>query len=499
MIPALACCGDTGKEMTSVDMTITVSAPDASAGNDGIFEGWGTSLCWWANRLGYSNILAQEAVDAIYGEDGLRMNIMRYNIGGGDDPSHNHITRTDSAVPGWLSWDASAEEYVYDYEADHNQLNVLQRAVTAAGDDAIVEVFSNSPPYFMTVSGCSSGGMDADDNNLKDDSYEEFAEYLAHVTNYIQNEMGITVASVSPMNEPATDYWETYSNKQEGCHFDVGEAQSRIIVATAEALRAYELDNVIVAASDETSTATQLKEYQSYSEEALDAIGRINTHTYDDRKIDALGQLAKEEGFALWMSEVDGDGTAGRRAGEMGAALWLGEKIISDINALSPSAWVLWQAIDSHISSEGYNGRTDTGMVDTSGGFWGLAVADHDNEEIILTQKYYGMGQFTRYIRPGCTLINCGKDALAAYERESGTLVIVAVNPSGSNRTAAFDLSQFKATGNAVQVIRTSGSMEDGEHWAELENIDIYDTGFTAELKANSITTYILEGVEVGY
>ena len=492
MLPAMAGCGAAGDGVSSVDITITVSAPDALAG-DGTFEGWGTSLCWWANRLGYSDVLAQEAVDALYGEDGLRLNIMRYNIGGGDDPTHDHITRTDSAVPGWLLWDESAGQYVYDYEADHNQLNVLRRAAAAAGDEAVVEVFSNSPPYFMTVSGCSSGGEKARDNNLKEDSYDEFAEYLAHVTNYIQNEMGITVASVSPMNEPETDYWKAYSNKQEGCHFDAGEAQSGIIVATAEALKAYDLDNVIIAASDETSTAKQIIEYQAYSEEARSAIGRINTHTYETGRINKLGQLAGDENFALWMSEVDGDGTAGRHAGEMGAALWLGEKIISDINALSPSAWVLWQAIDSHISSEGYNGRTDTGMVDTSGGFWGLAVADHDNEEIVLTQKYYGMGQFTRYIRPGYALISCGKDSLAAYDSESGTLVIVVVNPSASDKTADFQLAQFSAIGSEVRAVRTSGSIEDGEQWAELDTIYAYDTGFVAELKAHSITTYILD------
>lgn len=485
-------------DRVSVDMTVTVSSLNASTNNGGVFEGWGTSLCWWANRLGYSDSLAQKSADLFYGDDGLCMNIMRYNIGGGDDPKHTHITRTDSAVPGWLYWDESAQEYVYDYEADHNQLNVMKRAVEAAGDNAIVEVFSNSPPYFMTVSGCSSGGTDSNVNNLKDDSYEEFADYLAHVTNYIQNEMGIKVASVSPMNEPNTNFWGAYSYKQEGCHFDAGESQSRIIVATANALKNYDLSNVIIAASDETSTSKQIDEYKSYSDEARNVIGRINTHTYDSYRIGELGQLAKDEGFVLWMSEVDGNGTAGENAGEMGAAIWFGERIISDINALSPSAWVMWQAIDNHISAEGYNGRKDSGMVNTEGGFWGLAVADHDNDDIILTQKYYAMGQFTRYIRPGYTLISCGGDSLAAYDSESKTLVIVAINPTASDKTANFNLSQFKSIGRRVKVVRTSGSMADGEQWAELDDIYAYDTGFIAKLKANSVTTYILGGVDMG-
>ncbi len=485
-------------DSVKIDATVTVSPLNASTNNDGIFQGWGTSLCWWANRIGYSDTLSELAADLFYGEDGLRLNIMRYNIGGGDDPTHHHITRTDSAVPGWLVLDKETGEYVYDYDADKNQLNVLERAVKAAGDDALVEVFSNSPPYFMTNSGCSSGNYDANVNNLKSSSYEEFAEYLAHVTDYIQNTLGIKVASVAPMNEPNTNYWPAYSNKQEGCHFDKGAAQSKIITLTAEALGRYDLDNVIISASDETSTWKQIEEYYAYSDDAKSVIGRINTHSYDTSNIAELGQLAKDEDFVLWMSEVDGSNTAGQNAGEMGSAIWFGEKIISDINGLSPSAWIMWQAIDNHISRDGYNGNRDSGMVDVNGGFWGLAVADHDKEEIILTQKYYGMGQFTRYIRPGYTLIPCGSDTLAAYDRESGTLVVVAVNPTAAQRTVNIDLSQFDGIGSRVHVVRTSGGSKVGEHWAELDDIYAYDEGFVATLRANSITTFIMEGADMG-
>lgn len=485
-------------EDVNIDTTISISPLNASVMNGGKFEGWGTSLCWWANRVGYSDDLAQQTADLFFDEKGLGLNIMRYNAGGGDDPSHHHITRTDSMVPGWLVKDDKTGEYVYDYDADKNQLNVLSRAYKAAGDNALVEVFSNSPPYFMTVSGCSSGGRDASVNNLKDDSYEEFAEYMAHITNYIQNEMGIKVASVSPMNEPNTNYWGYGNYKQEGCHFDQGEAQSKIIELTYNALKKYDLDNVIMAGSDETATDLQINEYNAYSDKARKALGRINTHTYSAYKAGELGALAKEKGFNLWMSEVDGNGTAGTDAGEMSAALWLGEKIISDINALSPSAWVLWQVIDKHICEEGYMGNKDSGMIDITTGFWGTAVCDHDNNTIILTQKYYGFGQFTKFIRPGSTLIHCGGDSLAAYNPDTKELAIVVLNKSDKDKNANINLGQFKSFGKKVTATRTSGSMADGEHWAELDPIYAYDTGFVATLKGNSITTFVIKNVEMG-
>ena len=44
----------------------TVDPTKGSPFNNGKFEGWGTSLCWWANRIGYSDVLAQKAADLLF-------------------------------------------------------------------------------------------------------------------------------------------------------------------------------------------------------------------------------------------------------------------------------------------------------------------------------------------------------------------------------------------------------------------------------------------------
>ena len=489
---ALSCCLMLPFAPVRAASKVVIKPENAIKTNGGVFEGWGTSLCWWANRLGYSDSLAQQAADLFFGEDGLRFNIMRYNIGGGDDPSHTHITRTDSEVPGWLVNAGATSTPIFDPTADARQLNVLKRAVQAAGEGALVEVFSNSPPYFMTESGCSSGAEKATDNNLKQEYVGDFADYLARVTAYIQNDLHIPVYSLSPMNEPNTDYWQAMSWKQEGCHVDAGERQSEIIEAIAAAMAQYGIENVILAASDETSPKLAATAYRAYSPAAKLAVERINTHTYSDKGAATLKKLAEKENVNLWMSEVDGDGTDGKNAGEMGAALWLGKKIISDINSLHPSAWVMWQVVDNHISNEGMNGNRDTGMVDVSRGFWGAAVADHDRETIILTQKYYGLGQFTRYIRPGSTLIPCGADALAAFHPDTGTLSVVLINASGKEKNSTVDLSKLSSPGTFAQVIRTCGSMAEGEHWNALADLPVENSRIRTTLAANSITTLII-------
>ncbi len=479
--------------------TIKVEKKNLITTNNGYWEGWGTSLCWWANRIGYNPTLTKKSAELFFdSKKGLGLNIMRYNIGGGDDPTHNHITRTDSDVPGWQYYNAETGEYEYDYDADFRQLNVLKAASKAAGQDAYIEVFSNSPPYFMTVSGCSTGNFKSDEDNIRADAYDDFAEYLAHVTHYMMKKLKLDVKSISPMNEPNTNYWPAFNYKQEGCHIDAGESQSKLLIETKKALTRYGIDNIILTASDETNPGKQIEEIKLMTPQARAAINRISAHTYGVNGIRELGQLAKEENINLWMSEVDGNGTAGTNAGEMSAALWLANKIINDITAMEPSAWVLWQGIDTHVSKDGYKGRVDKGPLQTMGGYWGTAYANHDTDEVILTQKYYAFGQFTRYIRPGSSLIICnnglnrGCNAMAAIDSKGKQITVVCTNTTANNQNMNIDLSDFHSGKSKVTHIRTSGSMSDGEQWNIVSsNVLCENSKLNIELLPNSISTYI--------
>lgn len=461
--------------------------------NDGVFEGWGTSLCWWANRIGYSDVLAQKAAELLFdATHGLGMNIARYNIGGGDDPSHNHITRTDSMMPGFWKMDEATGNPVFDGSQDENQRNVLLRIMEVCGSELIVEAFSNSPPYYMTESGCSSGANNAGTNNLRADQVEAFAEYLAQVALYYKEQYGVTFQSMSPMNEPNTLYWEAFSPKQEGCHVSPGESQSALLIATKKALEAKGLGEILIVGTDETSTSLAASSYKQLSEEAKRILSRIDTHTYKANRMEELQALAAENGKNLWMSEVDGDGALGKHSGEMGAGLWLANKMISDIQGLMPSAWILWQGIDNHISSEGYMGNQDSGMPNLSSGYWGLTVVDHDNKQILLTKKYYAFGQLSRYIRPGYRILaNTDRGILAAYSEEEQKLVIVAVNDAETVVPVGFSLALFRYGGGMADSIRTSQT----ENWTQLPQIAVQKDMLRASLAPYSVTTFIIEGI----
>ncbi len=470
--------------------TIVLSPEDTYAINNGVFEGWGTSLCWWANRVGYSDFLAQQCADTFFGENGLHLNIARFNIGGGDNPSHNHITRTDSNMPGYTKYQNG--QVTYDWSADANQRNVLQRCIKAAGDDMIVEMFSNSPPYYMCKSGCSTGNTNAGQNNLKDDCYDDFAEYLAEVCKHYQEDWNIKVQSIDAMNEPYTNFWGANSAKQEGCHFDIGNSESTIILELQKSMAKRGMSDVIISASDETSIDTQIDAFKALSADAKSAVGRIDTHTYGGSKRSQLKDVAISAGKNLWMSEVDGKGEAGQNAGAMAPGLWLSERITTDCNGLNASAWILWQVIDSHVCAAGYNGKKDGGMLNMNAGFWGTAVADHDKDTIYLSKKYRCFGQYTRYIRPGMIMLNCSGNTLAAYDKENGKLVIVTYNTSGSTAEQTYDLSAFSAVGTAAQTIRTSNT----EDWKDVGDTALNGKQLPVKLPENSVTTFIIEGVK---
>ena len=496
----------TAAEAANTD-TVTVDFQNRYNSNDGIFEGWGTSLCWFGHRRGGSEQTSEEAAKLLCNsEEGLGLDIIRFNIGGGDDPTHDHITRTDSKMPGyWGEYDESADTFTYDFTKDANQRNVLNKML-AQNKDLVLEAFSNSPPYFMTESGCTSGTAEVDENgngkladNLKEDKYDDFAEYLAQVVKYYRDSYGIAFSSVEPMNENG---WSIARNgqKQEGCTFTEGESRSKMILAMEEALKNNGLEDLILAGCDESSPGETITCLDKLSEDALNALERVDTQTYSTTKELNLREKVKGLSKNLWMSETDGGDTAGTKAGEMGAALALAKRIGYDMHNLQPSAWIIWQAIGSYCDTETYEGNKDPDSLDQSEmdtkGFWGVSYADMNQEKVVLTKKYYAFGQYTRYIHPGDVMLTGNAQNTIAYDKESKELKIVAVNTSDAMKAIRYDFNGFDVKNTSVEVIRTSGDMETGENWKKVDDITADSTGFDAQLSPNSITTFIVKGAE---
>lgn len=491
--------GNAPAEPTVTVDTIVIDPMNMSRTNGGVFEGWGTSLCWYGNRIGGSEQTSNQAAELLYNaKTGLGLNIIRYNVGGGDDPTHTHIQRSDSNMPGyWSNYNAATGTFEYDFTQDANQRNVLLKSIEQC-PDMLVEMFSNSAPYFMTRSGCTSGTTDNIKSNIAINKMSAFADYMATVVKHYVDE-GINVVSVEPMNEPSNG-WNVshYGVKQEGCSIEAGAEQSAMISMMQAALEKHGIGNIALAGCDETNDTTTNQALKKLSAEALGMLDQINTHTYSRNAVSSqkLYKTALELNKKLWMTETDNGGVLGDNAGEMGAALNFASQITADLNNLQPSAWIMWQAIGSYCDAENqFDPDTlDRKTLDTNG-FWGVCYADMNNETIVTTKKYYAFGQYTKYIRPGDTLI-ATKDGktTAAYSAVDGQIKIVTYNTSAADREVSFDLTAFENPGTTVSVIRTSGDYATGENWAELENLEVVDGKIRATIKGNSITTFVVDG-----
>lgn len=331
------------------------------------WDGWGTSLCWWAHVVGsYPEPLRSDIAHRIIRD--LNLNIVRYNIGGGENPAHTHI-QYRANMPGFQTPDGK-----YHWDADAGQRWMLKEAIKLGANR--VEAFSNSAPYWMTLSGCSAGGPKGADN-MDPNHVNDFATYLVTVAKEIQKRDHVKFVSLEPLNEPGTGYWQEMG-RQEGMDVTAGPHQSAIVEAVARELKKQKV-NIPLVGCDETGTGVTFKHWPMLSETARNAITRINSHAYSANDEPELRELAAKEKKGLWMSEY-GDNDA--------SGMTMARRIITDILDLRPTAWVYWQAIDQSVSG------------------WGCLEIDlnHKGTEIIENEKYSVMKQFTHFIPEGSTI-----------------------------------------------------------------------------------------------
>ena len=443
-----------------------------------VMDGWGASLCWWATIVGGWKDEKREAIADLlfHPTKGLGLNIVRYNIGGGDAPGHKHH-RAGGAVPGYKP----TREGPYDWAADADQRGILKAAVARGAN--IAEAFANSPPWWMTKSGCSSGANDPKHSNLRDDCCDDFAAYLADVVKHFRDDWGITFRTIDPFNEPMADWWKA-KKSQEGCRIEL-ETQARIVKLLAAALKARGLTTRI-SAMDCHSVGRVPWQWGAYDGEAKSLVAQINTHGYGGGDRAAARNLAAMHGKRLWMSELDlgsnRKGGPGHDHEHMEPALDLAAAIVRDVRDLQPAAWVFWQPVENEQYCIWWKFN------------YGLLHGDfmHGTQAYHTTKKYYAMGQFTKFIRPGYQMIGIGADDTVAFAHwKSGTLAVVSCHRADRPRERRYDLSACRTAGGAVAVHRTA----DGENLKRLPDVAATREGFVATEKERSITTYVLKGV----
>ncbi|MBO0810086.1 MAG: hypothetical protein J2P32_17470, partial [Actinobacteria bacterium] len=198
----------------------------------------------------------------------------------------------------------------------------------------------------------------------------------------------------------------------------------------------------------------------------------------------------------------------GNGGADVGGGVAVARKVAQDLQYMRPRAWVYWQAVDQ-------------GDLGNKGG-WGLLSADSwpGHGPATPSHRYYALHQYTRFIRPGATILKASEpgsnvqignadtalNALTVAARDAGRIVLVTTNctaddftngqcarQDAQDRSVRYRLGSLAPKGSTVSAWRTgggSGKMRQISTGAmSLANGTLTDPS----QPAGSITTYVIQ------
>ncbi len=428
--------------------------------------GFGTSSAWWSQTIDDEQT-AREIARLLYDrETGLGLNIYRYNIGGGeaDNPDCRIWDRT-RRTESFLYRDESDGQWKYDFSRDANAVRMMKLAVEYGADEVVL--FCNSPHYSMTASGHASGGLEKKVNNLPEENYGAFVDYVLTIADHFVQE-GIPVRYISPINEPQWDWGGEWVG-QEGCHYDPDEC---IKLLELFAVTMQQRNCPYGLSGPESGQLTP--EYYDYidkfmqSEILRNCCDHIAGHSYwMDYNLAGkkeFGEKMKTEypDMRFDMTEwcelpLQIDSTA------VESGLRMANIICQDLSLLGASSWSSWTAVNGD------------GLMEIKDG------------KLVIYSRYYAYMHFSRFLEKGMKRIDImdskeNSDITGVAYKGGGKTVIVLVNNSG-------EMQKLNFTGVCGKY---ETYITDETRCCEKEQSGKYFTGITVPGK--SIETIIIGG-----
>lgn len=415
--------------------------------------GFGASSAWTFQRMGRdaTEQVKRDSVEMLYGQSGLALNIYRYNIGGGSADAA--LDAREPYNQAWFDADRRAESFFvaerygqmsdfsdpnnYDFETrDQGALEMFARSL-ATGNVEQVVFFANSPHYLMTQSGLCTGAQ-VQQNNLRPECYEAFADYLlisvqGIYDRYLAHLPVAPQVSISPINEPQWD-WGGPDATQEGCHYDPQEL-ARFADVFMTRLQAWNRAHGTTFEGDlfesgnykfysgRDDVRDYLQALESY--DWFRSLRSVSVHAYGAE--DSVGHRRK---FADYLrkrypekkvSVTEFCEMEEGRFDTMRSGLFLGKVINRDLSIVQATDWSWWLA----VSSGDYN----DGLV-----YWDTDAAG--NQKLSVLKRYYVMGHFSKFLDRGDVALGATCSDLtgwagldySAYRKADGSVVLIVLN-----------------------------------------------------------------------
>lgn len=491
-------------------------------------EGFAASDCWsaavigkyWTSkRSGMAELLfSREIADGQ--PKGIGLSMWRTNLGAG---SAEQGLASKIGVDGGkdaYEYYRRAESYLnddlsYDWTRCEGQRFFLDEA-KRYGVESIV-LFSNSPNVQFTKNGLATNIGNGFKTNLKDECYDDFAQYMARVAKQYKA-WGYPVTHISPVNEPQYDW---AGEAQEGCTW----ANSEIANLTRELDKALDDEGVdakilIAEASswdcvykkvnagnvNPKSTNAIAELFQSASDNYVGDLKHIakvfGAHSYwTDGTWDGMrnerqqaASAAQAAGIGLWQTEWSmlGDGYSGSEfmgydmATELDIALYMDKVIHNDLTVANVSSWSFWTSMD--VTRWSQKDRFMLINFVPSGGEYSVDLSGEGKYNPYPT--LWVLGNYSRFIRPGYVRINTDYPESrtlfsSAYASPDGKqIVVVYSNLSGQAEVVGLSTSN-KWSPISVKTYTTSK----GKNLFEAT----VDIAVPITLEPNSVTTVVYQ------
>lgn len=439
---------------------------------------------------------------------GIGLSLWRFNLGAGS------YEQGDSSM---IRWERRTEcmlrpDGTWDYTKQMPQRHFLKLAKERGVPYFLA--FLNSAPVQFTDNGLATNYGRGGSINLRDDCYDDFADYMAKSLKAIETHDGIRFNYISPVNEPDINWLDTLQEGSAATNREIG----RLVKELDKALDRHRLSTEIIVMevsnlknligrNEHTPFAQGYALQQLFTPDSAAYIdnlrhvpGLIVGHSYWTNTpvtfMASLRRLIRQKcdslGVGFWQSEyciMDNDEEIGRGPKfdfTMTTALYVARLIHHDLVMADARSWSWWRG-----AGEDYkNGLLRIYSNDTKRTGWAVD-----------SKLLWSLGNFSRFIRPGAV-----RHEIVRYD-ESGAIVA-----DGDTEPYGIMCSAYRNTDGSWVVVAINYSEEvkpfhievpgmDGHKWTMYRTSDIASENLAktgtvdrdTRLAPRSVSTFVMK------
>ena len=427
---------------------------------------FGASGAWFSEGIGkywaadkkerMAELLFSKAFDKTGNPKGIGLSAWRFNIGGGtaEQGDSSGISNPVKRVECFLLPNRS-----YNWNKQKGYLWFVKKAASYGVENLIA--FSNTPPVQFTKNGLGFKLEKNYETNLREDKYDDYADFLATVIAHFDKE-GLHFNYISPVNEPQWDWSDKFGEmNQEGSPWhnkDIYKIaasldssltsknlSTKILIPEAGILTSLYEDNNHASRQIQNFYSAQSPLYLGNLKHLLPAVAGHSYFTDNgDTNIVKVRSNLRDTAYAykiaFWQSEYSmlGDGYKEGKKGKipaMDCALFLSKIIYQDLTVANTCAWHLWNS-------------WEPGSPDFDTRYYLLALKNNPANtegDFTITKNLWALGHYSRFVRPGMqrVIINrsdhlndvqAAKDIMLSAFADKKQMIVVAINYTEQSR-----------------------------------------------------------------